>query len=113
MELRSPQSAATRSHRPPRPPDGRDITAGNQPQAASPHRRVTPAATAFSIVASVDWTRASRRMRRCAGTRLTDALLHSPEAVGKDSAVLKPTTADRELGAGRAIRRRSAPVTGG
>src|SRR3954470_522166 len=40
-------SAATRSHRPPRPPDGRDITAGNQPPAASPRRRVTPAATAF------------------------------------------------------------------
>ena len=85
LELRSPQSAATRSHRPPRAPDGRDITPGNQPPAASPRRRVTPAATAFSIVASVDWTRGSRRMRRCAGARLTDALLHSPERSGDSS----------------------------
>jgi hypothetical protein len=52
LELRSPQSAATRSHRPRRPPDGSDITAGNQPPAASPRRRVTAVSRQHS---ASDW----------------------------------------------------------
>src|SRR4051794_24431324 len=86
--------AQRRDHRTPRRPDARDVTAGHQPQAASPYRRVNGGlATAFTIVASVDWTRGSPGQRRCAGARLdglgtacrsnhTHALLHSPGRSG-------------------------------